>query len=71
VKITAYLLLVPRLRISGAILRICLHAFMAWTGTTVIYFYVSQKQAFLPITNNKTHFVNSVFIKTILQSIQK
>jgi hypothetical protein len=68
-KITTHLPLVPRLRQSRAILHICLYAFTVWTGT-VIHFYVPEKQGFLQNKNNKAHFVNFVFIKNILKSIQ-
>jgi hypothetical protein len=38
-KLTTYLHLVPRLRMSGAIRLLPLYAFMAWAGTTVLFFW--------------------------------
>jgi len=35
-KLTIHLCPVPRLRISGAILLLPIHAFMAWKGTTLL-----------------------------------
>jgi len=61
-KLTTYLHLAPRLRMSGGILLLPLHAFMAWTGKVYLH-----SEAILKVSSISFHIFCRIISITLSQ----